>query len=86
VVHATGGLVDSVVDLSKETLAAKTASGFLFAPMTRQALLGGVGRAAAAYRDKKIWRQLQKNGMARDFSWDASAQQYLAMYQALTAA
>jgi starch synthase len=86
VVHATGGLVDSVVDLSKETLAAKTASGFLFAPMTRQALLGGVGRAVAAYRDKKIWRQLQKNGMARDFSWDASAQQYLAMYQALTAA
>jgi starch synthase len=86
VVHATGGLVDSVVDLSKETLAARTASGFLFSPMTRQALLAGVGRAVAAYRDKKIWRQLQKNGMARDFSWDASAQQYLALYQALTAA
>ena len=86
VVHATGGLVDSVVDMSKETLAAKTASGFLFSPTTRGALLAGVGRAVAAYRDKKTWRQLQKNGMARDFSWDASAQQYVALYQALVAA
>ena len=29
-----------------------------------------VQRAVAAYHDKKIWRQLQKNGMARDFSWE----------------
>jgi starch synthase len=86
VVHATGGLVDSVTDATKETIAAKTATGFLFAPMTRAALLGGVGRAVAAYRDKKLWRQLQKNGMAKDFSWEASAQRYLELYQTLVGA
>jgi glycogen synthase len=30
-----------------------------------------------------VWRQLQKNGMARDFSWEASARQYLALYRDL---
>jgi starch synthase len=85
VVHATGGLVDSVTDTTKETAAAKTATGFLFSPMTRAALLGGVGRAVGAYRDKKLWRQLQKNGMARDFSWEASAQRYLELYRTVVA-
>jgi starch synthase len=85
VVHATGGLVDSVVDTNPETIAAKSATGFLFSPMTRAALLSGVARAVSAYRDKKLWRQLQKNGMARDFSWEASAQRYVELYRALLA-
>jgi starch synthase len=85
VVHATGGLVDSVVDTNPETIAAKSATGFLFSPMTRAALLSGVARAVSAYRDKKLWRQLQKNGMARDFSWEASAQRYVELYRSLLA-
>jgi starch synthase len=83
VVHATGGLIDSVVDCTPENVADKTASGFLFAPLEPEALLGGVARAVAAYQDKKLWRQLQKNGMARDFSWSASAQRYTALYESL---
>ena len=85
VVHATGGLVDSVVDCTPATVADKSATGFLFSPMSAEALLTGVGRALAAYRDKKLWRQLQKNGMARDFSWDASARLYLELYASLLA-
>jgi starch synthase len=85
VVHATGGLVDSVVDTNPETVAAKSATGFLFSPMTRAALLSGVARAVSAYRDKKLWRQLQKNGMGRDFSWEASAQRYVELYRSLLA-
>jgi starch synthase len=83
VAHATGGLVDSIVDCTPDTIASKTATGFLFSPMTRQALLDGVGRAVRAYHDKKLWRQLQKTGMAKDFSWEASAAQYVELYAAL---
>jgi starch synthase len=83
VAHATGGLVDSIVDATPETISAKTATGFLFSPMTRAALLQGVSRALVAHRDRKLWRQLQKNGMARDFSWEASAQRYVELYQSL---
>jgi starch synthase len=85
VVHATGGLVDSVVDATPEAIAAKTATGFLFSPMTRAALMTGVNRALSAHRDRKLWRQLQKNGMARDFSWEASAQRYVQLYRSLVA-
>jgi len=84
VVHDTGGLHDSVVDLSADTLEDKSATGFVFAPATSVALLAAIERAVTAYRDKKVWRQLQKNGMARDFSWDASAQRYIALYDSLS--
>jgi starch synthase len=83
VVHDTGGLHDSVTDCTPETLADKTATGFVFEPMTRAGFLAAVHRAVAAYHDKKTWRQIQKNGMARDFSWDASAQRYIELYESL---
>ena len=86
IVHATGGLVDSVVDATPEAIAARTATGFAFAPMSRPALLAAVTRAVTAYRDKKLWRQLQKNGMGRDFSWEASAQRYVELYRTLITA
>jgi starch synthase len=86
VVHHTGGLHDSVVDSAPDTLADKTATGFVFAPMTPERFLVAVHRAVAAYHDKKGWRQLQKNGMARDFSWDASAQRYIELYESLAPA
>jgi starch synthase len=55
----------------------------MFEPMTADGFTVAVERAVAAYHDKKVWRQLQKNGMARDFSWDASAQRYVLLYQSL---
>jgi starch synthase len=79
---ATGGLVDSIVDCTPATLADGTATGFLFAEPTAAALAGAVERAIAAYRDTATWRALQRNGMARDFGWRASAQKYAALYQA----
>lgn len=85
VAHATGGLVDSIVHCTPQSTADKTATGFLFAPMTRAALVSAVARAVQAYADKKLWRQLQKTGMAKDFSWDASAQRYVELYQSLAA-
>ncbi len=83
VVHATGGLRDSVVDCTPKTLKTRDATGFMFAPLNRNTLLEACQRAAAAYHDKKIWRQLQKNGMNRVFSWEARAQQYLDLYREL---
>jgi starch synthase len=82
-VHGTGGLLDSVVDCTAATLKDRTASGFIFTPLDAPTLLANCRRAASAYADPRLWRQLQKNGMQRDFSWQARAQQYLALYRAL---
>lgn len=83
VVHATGGLKDTVVDCTPETLANDSASGFVFAPMTADNLLDTVKRAVETYHDKKTWQRLQKNGMAKDFSWNASATAYRELYLSL---
>ena len=41
-------------------------------------------RAARAWSDGTTWRALQRNGMARDFGWEASARRYVAIYARLS--
>jgi Glycogen synthase len=81
IVHATGGLVDSVVDCTPQSLAAGTATGFKFFAPNPEALKSAIARCVAAYRDPSIWRALQRNGMARDFGWNAAAREYAAVYE-----
>ena len=84
IVHGTGGLIDSVVDCNEQTLANKTASGFVFGNgLDTGGLWGAVQRAVAAYQDKKIWKALQKNGMGKDFGWEKSASAYRDIYERL---
>lgn len=81
VVRATGGLADTVVDTSEETLAAGTATGFTFQEYTALALSDTLYRACGAYAEKAIWRQLILTGMQQDWSWSRSATKYADLYQ-----
>ncbi|MBI5909305.1 MAG: glycogen synthase GlgA [Betaproteobacteria bacterium] len=83
IVRATGGLADTVVDCTAATLADGSASGFVFQQPTAAALLVAVERAERAWRDGTTWPALQRNGMARDFGWEASARRYAAIYARL---
>lgn len=83
IVHATGGLADTVVDTNPATLAAGTATGFVFDSMTAASLYACIDRALAVYGDKVTWRKVQRNGMKQDFSWKKSAEDYLALYRSL---
>jgi starch synthase len=78
VVRATGGLNDTVVDVDPETC---TGTGFRFVEYTPAALLSAIRRALAAFGNRPLWRRIQKAGMRQDFSWDASARQYVAVYE-----
>ena len=81
VARATGGLIDSVVDCTPRSLADGTATGFLFRDAGAEDFLAATERATAAYRDPPTWRALQRNGMARNFGWDASADKYAEIYR-----
>lgn len=83
IVHATGGLADSVVDYTETTLKAGTASGFSFTGMQAEKLYATVLRAVTLYHDKKNWRALCVNCMTRDIGWQKSAQAYCAVYEKL---
>ncbi len=80
VVHGTGGLVDTVIDAADEG-----GTGFVFAEPTPPALLASLARARDVLADAPRLARMRRNGMTRDFSWTASAKQYLALYQKLLA-
>ncbi len=82
----TGGLADSVTDATARTLADGSATGFVFAPATAEALFATIERALTAYRDAAAWRGMQRNAMARDVSWHASGVQYVKAYERALAA
>ncbi len=83
IVRATGGLADTVVDCNPATLADGSASGFVFCEPSAAALLAAVARAASVWREGATWPALQRNGMARDFGWNASARRYAGIYAGL---
>src|SRR5262249_33566687 len=83
VVHATGGLDDTV---SEFDAAAGSGTGFKFSPCTPEALRDAVTRALAARRDAPAWTRLQERGMREDFSWERSASAYRNLYAELLAA
>jgi starch synthase len=80
--RATGGLVDSIVDVTANPGAG---TGFLFEAPEPAALVDACRRAFAVRgRDGSIsaWQALLDRGMAVDFSWEASsAPAYAAAYR-----
>jgi starch synthase len=83
IVRGTGGLADTVVDCRPETLADGTATGFVFAEASADAVRAHVERCVRTWRDRDTWRALQRNAMARDFGWGASARSYAELYAAV---
>jgi starch synthase len=81
VAHAVGGLRDTIRDNPEQP---DEADGFLFHQPTPAAFAEAIERALAAYHDPAYWKKLQRNGMGQDFSWDASAQAYLELYNQLS--
>ena len=78
VVRATGGL-----DYTIEPWDAKAGkgTGFKFSEYSGEALLLTIHQALAAFKDKAGWQKLMRNGMAKDFSWNNSAKEFVRVYE-----
>jgi starch synthase len=81
VVRATGGLVDTVVDTTPETLRSGTASGFVFEAFDALALEHALVRALDAHANRDLWSGLVRQVMDQDWSWDSSAREYLRLFE-----
>jgi starch synthase len=78
VVHRTGGLADTVQDFDPET---NSGNGFSFAGYDHFKLFAAATRALEVYRFRETWRDLMQRAMLADYSWAASAEQYVALYR-----
>jgi starch synthase len=83
-VHDTGGLRDTVVDLNEETLENGTATGFSFYADNLYDLNTTIWRALSVFWNQRdVWSQLIQNGMRQNWSWQKNASQYVRFYEKL---
>lgn len=79
VVHATGGLDDTVDEWDK---ALQTGSGFKFMNHTAEDFYEALQRALEVFRtDKESWTKIMRNGMAKSYTWAKPAEQYVEVYR-----
>ena len=82
VVTPVGGLRDTVTSLDA---ARSTGTGIVAQSASVHALLVACEDALGAYRDRVAWPSLIGRAMARDSSWETSAEKYIALYRGLGA-
>lgn len=82
IVRAVGGLKDSVENI-KIINNKITGTGFVFEKYNAQELLVTIKKAMEIFENKEKWRQIQINAMKENFSWQASAKEYIKLYNKL---
>jgi starch synthase len=78
VVRLTGGLADSVADIDEQNA---NGTGLGFRTFEPESLAKTIRRAMRYYNGlPRLWDRMQVNGMRVDWSWDARAVEYEAVY------
>ncbi|HWX21967.1 MAG TPA: glycogen synthase GlgA [Candidatus Binatia bacterium] len=78
IVRATGGLDDTVIDIRENP---EGATGIKFHEYSSRALAKGIRKALALYQDPEWLQRFRQNGMAADFSWERTTEEYLNVYK-----
>jgi len=78
IVHATGGLADTIADYDPDT---EAGNGFVFDNYLPESMYYAIARAVVAFSDQTRWQRLMQRGMRQDLSWTASAEKYRQLYR-----
>lgn len=78
IVRRTGGLNDIITDFNPNTL---SGNGFSFKSVDSWALFGAITEALTIYKVPLLWKELAKNCMKADFSWDHAGLEYERWYK-----
>jgi starch synthase len=81
IVHRTGGLDDSVIDPTEDSV---HANGIKFSETSIRALAKAVRKALVLFQDQALLNHFRQNAMRADFSWERVARDYLKVYQGMT--
>ncbi len=78
IVRETGGLADTIEDFNP---ARNTGTGFVFKNYSGRELLKTIKFATEVYKNKPLWLDLMRRGMAKDYSWNYAAEKYEEIYR-----
>lgn len=84
VVHAVGGLVDTVRDIGKYDSEKLSGFGIVFAKFTERAFMNAINRAMELYGEKRKYSEIADHNMKCDFSWTENVKSYLSIYKKIT--
>ncbi len=79
IVRETGGLFDTIKPYGPD----RSGNGFTFAAYNAHDMLSVIRQAEDLFHDKDNWKKLVQKVMRVDFSWDLSADKYIACYEKL---
>jgi starch synthase len=82
VVRLTGGLADSVQHYDPES---GQGDGIVFRDYDANGLRWALETALDLYGNRQAWRQIVRNGMRKDFSWDHQGEEYVSLFRRLLA-
>lgn len=78
IVRATGGLDDSVVDITEDQA---FANGIKFGEYSPQALAKAIRKALVIFQDQELLAHYRGNGMQADFSWENTTHEYVQVFR-----
>ena len=78
IVRRTGGLDDSVTDLTDN---GERADGIKFGEYSARALARAVRKALVLYESKPLFARYRQNAMRADFSWERTVGEYVRVYE-----
>jgi starch synthase len=78
IVRRTGGLDDSVTDLTDDD---ERADGIKFTEYSARALAKAMRKALVIFQEPELLAHYRRNAMQADFSWERTAGEYLRVYE-----
>lgn len=81
ITRETGGLNDTVHSYNEFT---REGNGFTFSNYNAHDMMTTIKRAISFYEEPEHWRQVTKNALSGEYSWQVSAQQYMDIYNKIT--
>jgi starch synthase len=79
IVRSTGGLADTVLDISHPK-----GTGICYEEFSAENLCLSFHKAAELYKNKKNLNKVRKHIMSLNYSWEKASENYLTLYQNLT--
>lgn len=81
IVHKTGGLADTVEHFDPDT---GKGTGIVFQHADATGLRWAIETALEWYADRRLWRRIMRNGMAKNFSWEQQGRHYIDLYRQIS--
>ncbi len=81
IAYSRSGLEDTIVDLAADL---RAGTGVFFEPYGPGPLLEAVDLARKLYKDAAKWKQIVFRCLKQDFSWEATAAEYMKAYRRVT--